>query len=135
MRILFALPGLLRVDRGAEIAFLSIASELARRGDEVTLIGSGPPRPDALYQYLQVPISSRERFERLPRLPVFRSETVWEEATFVPGLLRAYDPSAYDVTVTCSFPFTNWVLRKRTAGQRRPAHVFVTQNGDWPAYS
>ena len=100
MRILFALPGLHRVDRGAEIAFLSVASELARRGDEVTLIGSGPPRPDTPYNYIQVPVSSRERFERLPHIPVFRSETVWEEATFVPGLLRAYDPSAYDVTLT-----------------------------------
>jgi len=135
MRILFALPGLHRVDRGAEIAFLSVASELARRGDEVTLIGSGPPRPDTPYKYIQVPVSSRERFERLPHIPVFRSETVWEEATFVPGLLRTYDPWAYDVTVTCSFPFTNWILRKRKSGGKRPAHVFVTQNGDWPAFS
>ena len=135
MRILFALPGLHRVDRGAEIAFLSVASELSRAGDEVTLIGSGPPRPDAPYRYIQVRSSARERFERWPRLPVFRSETVWEEATFVPGLLRAFEPAAYDVTVTCAFPFTNWVLRRPVASGRRPAHIFVTQNGDWPAYS
>lgn len=111
-----------------------MASELARGGDEVTLVGSGPPRAGAPYHYIQVPVSSRERFERLPRLPVFRSETVWEEATFVPGLLRIYDPSAYDVTVACSFPFTNWALRRPASGGR-PAHVFVTQNGDWPAFS
>ena len=134
MRILFALPGLHRVDRGAEIAFISVASELARNGDQVTLIGSGPQRPGAPYHYIQVPVSSRERFERLPRLPLFRSETVWEEASFIPGLLGVFDPAAYDLTVTCSFPFTNWALRRPAKGGR-PAHVFVTQNGDWPAYS
>lgn len=132
MRILFALSGLHRVDRGAEVAFISVASELADAGDDITLIGSGPERPGRKYRYIQAPAISRERFERLPHLPLFRSETVWEEATFLPGLLRAYDPSAYDLTVTCSYPFTNWALRR---GARRPAHVFVTQNGDWPAYA
>ena len=113
---------------------ISIASELARGGDQNTLIGSGAPRSDQPYRYIQVPVTNRERFERLPRIPLFRSETVWEEATFVPGLLRAYDPGQYDVTVTCSYPFTNWVLRRPIfGGRRRPAHVFVTQNGDWPA--
>ena len=134
MRILFALPGLHRVDRGAEVAFISVASELARRGDQVTLIGSGLPRNNQPYRYLQAPVINRERFERWPRLPVFRTETAWEEASFVPGLLQAYDADDYDVTVTCSYPFTNWVLRS-IGGRRRPAHVFVTQNGDWPAYS
>ena len=132
MRILFALPGLHRVDRGAEIAFISVASELARRGDDVTLIGSGPPRPGREYRYIQAPAISRERFERFPRMPLFRSETVWEEATFLPGLMRMYDPAEYDVTATCSYPFTNWALR-RSSKRHRPAHVFVTQNGDWPA--
>ena len=134
MRILFALPGLHRVDRGAEVAFISVASELARRGDQVTLIGSGPPRADQPYRYVHAPAISRERFERWPRLPVFRTETAWEEASFVPGLLQAYDADEHDVTVTCSYPFTNWILRT-VGGRRRPAHVFVTQNGDWPAYS
>jgi glycosyltransferase involved in cell wall biosynthesis len=134
MRILFALPGLHRVDRGAEIAFISVASELARRGDQVTLMGSGPPRPDQPYNYLHASVINRETFERWPRLPLFRTETAWEEASFVPGLLKAYDADDYDVTVTCSYPFTNWALRT-IGGRRRPAHVFVTQNGDWPAYS
>jgi len=134
MRILFALPGLHRVDRGAEVAFISVASELALRGDQVTLIGSGPPRANQPYRYLKAPVINRERFERWPRFPLFRTETAWEEASFVPGLLRAYDPDEYDVTVTCSYPFTNWVLR-RAGGRHRPAHVFVTQNGDWPARS
>ena len=49
MRILFALPGLHRHDRGAEVAFIAIARELARAGHAVTLIGSGPrPRRNAL---------------------------------------------------------------------------------------
>jgi glycosyltransferase involved in cell wall biosynthesis len=134
MRILFALAGLHRVDRGAEIAFMSVASQLARRGDEVTLIGSGPERPGREYRYIQAPSIRRENFERWPSLPMFRNETAWEEASFVPGLLRAYRPSDYDVTLTCAYPWTSWTLRRPVAG-RRPKHVFVTQNGDWPAFS
>lgn len=131
MRILFALAGLHRVDRGAEIAFMSVASQLARQGDEVTLIGSGPQRPDREYRYISAPVIARERFERWPSLPMFRNETGWEDASFVPGLLRAYRPSDYDVTLTCAFPWTNLALRRPGA----PPHVFVTQNGDWPAFS
>jgi glycosyltransferase involved in cell wall biosynthesis len=134
MKILFALAGLHRVDRGAEIAFMSVASQLARQGDEVTLIGSGPPRPDREYRYIQAPSIRRENFERWPSLPMFRNETAWEEASFVPGLLRAYRPADYDLTLTCAYPWTSWALRRPVAG-KRPKHVFVTQNGDWPAYS
>ncbi|WP_395622031.1 glycosyltransferase family 4 protein [Sphingomonas daechungensis] len=134
MRILFALPGLHRVDRGAEVAFISVASELAERGDQVTLIGSGPPRANQPYNYVQASLINRERFERWPRLPLFRTETAWEDASFIPGLLKAYNPADFDVTVTCSYPFTNWALRA-AGGRNRPAHVFVTQNGDWPAVS
>jgi glycosyltransferase involved in cell wall biosynthesis len=65
---------------------------------------------------------------------MFRNETGWEEATFVPGLLRVYRPSDFDVTLTCAYPWTNWALRRPARGGR-PPHVFVTQNGDWPAYS
>jgi glycosyltransferase involved in cell wall biosynthesis len=131
MRILFALAGLHRVDRGAEIAFMSVASQLARGGDEVTLIGSGPERPGREYRYIPAPSIPREKFERWPSLPLFRNETAWEEASFVPGLLRAYRPSEYDVTLTCAYPWTNWALRRPGS----PPHVFVTQNGDWPACS
>jgi glycosyltransferase involved in cell wall biosynthesis len=134
MRILFALAGLHRVDRGAEIAFISVASQLARLGDEVTLIGSGPERPGRAYRYIRAPSIARERFERWPSLPLFRNETGWEEASFVPGLLSVYRPSEYDVTLTCAYPWTNWVLRRPTP-RGRPPHVFVTQNGDWPAFS
>jgi glycosyltransferase involved in cell wall biosynthesis len=110
---------------------MSIAAQLARRGDDVTLIGSGPARPGSVYRYIPVPAIGREKFERWPSLPLFRNETSWEEATFVAGLLRAYKPSEYDVTLTCAYPWTNWALRRPGA----PPHVFVTQNGDWPAFS
>ena len=135
MRILFALPGFHRFERGAEIALLSLATELGRSGEQVTVIGSGPPRDGTPYRFLHAGSVRRERLERMPRLPALRSETGWEEASFVPGLLRAYRPADHDVTITCSFPFTNWALRRPVAGGQRPPHVFVTQNGDWPAWS
>ena len=52
MRVLFALPGLHRIDRGAEIAFVSVANELAKAGHQVTLLGSGPPKPGTLYRFI-----------------------------------------------------------------------------------
>lgn len=134
MRILFALPGLHRYDRGAEVAFVSVATELAKGIDDVTLIGSGDGRPGVPYRYIRVGAIPRERFESWPKVPLLRGETSYEEISFLPGLLRHYRPYDYDVTVTCSYPYTNWALR-RSSGKRRPAHVFVTQNGDWPAVS
>jgi glycosyltransferase involved in cell wall biosynthesis len=61
---------------------------------------------------------------------------VYEELSFARGLRRAYDPRSFDATMTCAYPFTNWVLRRTGEGGRlqRPAHIFVTQNGDWPAH-
>ena len=53
----------------------------------------------------------------------------------MPGFISAYRPAHYDVTLTCSYPFVNWALRRATLGGHRPPHVFVTQNGDWPAYA
>lgn len=133
MKIAFALAGLHRVERGAEIAFLAIATELAKAGEAVTLIGSGPELPDRPYRYLQAGVIPRERFENFPQIPMLRNESSWEELTFAPGLLRAYRPYDFDLTVTCGFPFTNMILRRPVLRGRRPAHVFVTQNGDWPA--
>ena len=135
MRILFALPGFHRVDRGAEVALLSVADACARAGDVVTVMGSGRERPGTAYRFVHVPSVRRERFERAPTFPVMRGDTVWEEATFAPSLAWRFRPCDFDVTVTCSFPFTNWVLRRPTFGGPRPAHVYVTQNGDWPAVS
>lgn len=135
MRVLFALPGLHRYDRGAEVALTCIAEELVRRGNAVTLIGSGKDRASVSYRFLRGTSLRREYFERFPRVPPFRSEYVLEEFTFVPGLWWKYRPSDYDVTLTCSYPFTNWTLRHPTMHGSRPPHVFVTQNGDWPAFS
>ena len=112
---------------------MSVGAELARRGHDVTLIGSGPAVESAPYRYLSASLIKRERFEQFPSLPAFRNETAWEEASFLPGFLRVYRPQDYDVTLACSYPFLNWALRSRRQGGKRPAHVFVTQNGDWPA--
>ncbi len=133
MRVLFALPGLHRYDRGAEIAFISVARALARLGVSVTLIGSGSPRPAEPYHFMRAASMARGGFESFPSIPVFRNDCVYEEFTFIPGLMQRYRPSDYDVTLTCSYPFTNWVLRRPAIRASRPPHVFVTQNGDWPA--
>ena len=134
LRVLFALSGLHRVNRGAEVALESLADQIAAiPGMQVTLIGSGLERPHRRYRFLHAGCMSRERFERWPRVPMARNDCVYEELTFLPGLLRAYRSSDYDVTVACSYPYTNWALRARSRGGRRPAHVYVTQNGDWPA--
>ena len=135
MRVLFALPGLHRVDRGAEIAFISVATELAKAGAEVTLIGSGESRARTPYKFLHAASVARETFRAFPSIPILRNDCAYEELTFIPDFLRQYKPGDYDVTLTCSYPFTNWILRRPTAGGRRPPHVFVTQNGDWPPYS
>jgi glycosyltransferase involved in cell wall biosynthesis len=135
MRILFALPGLHRYERGAEVALNSIAAELARSGDDITLIGAGHPRSGDPYRFLHAGVIGREAFERFPSIPILRSETAYEEASFAFNLLRQFKPQQFDVTVTCSYPFTNWVLRRKSGTGMPPAHVFVTQNGDWPAQS
>jgi glycosyltransferase involved in cell wall biosynthesis len=132
VRVLFALAGAHRVRRGAEVAFESVAHQLGLAGEEVTLLGSGPALADRAYRYVGTRVVPRERFERFPRLPpVVRSEYSWEELTYVPGIVRHVRPSDFDVTVTCGYPYTNWALR--AMGGRRTKHVFVTQNGDWPA--
>jgi glycosyltransferase involved in cell wall biosynthesis len=84
---------------------------------------------------LRAPSVTREHFESLPSMPLLRNEYAYEELSFVPGFLYRYRPGDYDVTLTCSYPFTNWMLRRPTLSGFRPPHVFVTQNGDWPAYA
>jgi glycosyltransferase involved in cell wall biosynthesis len=81
-----------------------------------------------------VPAIARERFERMPTFPLLRDEYMYEELTFVAGHALRYCSDGADITVTCGYPYTNWFLRSFMPGRRRPAHVFVTQNGDWPAY-
>jgi glycosyltransferase involved in cell wall biosynthesis len=133
LRILFALPGLHRVVRGAEVAFESVAREIARiPGYSVTLIGSGEERPGEPYDYRRARCIRREKFEKWPSLPYLRGHYVYEELTFSPGLWRSYSPSEFDITVTCGYPYASWILRR---GRKNggPKHVFVTQNGDWVA--
>ncbi len=131
LRVLFALPGLHAVNRGAEVVFELVASHLARDpAYRVTLVGSGRPRPNDPYEFRHARCTPRERFRRFPRIPPLRSEYVWEELSFAPRLWRAYDPREFDVTATCSFPFVHWVLRAK-GGAHRPPHVYITQNGDW----
>lgn len=133
MKLLFALPGFHKYDRGAEVALLAVADELAAAGEDVTVVGSGQARPGMNYAFRHVGSIARERFERFPSLPALRSETNWEDMTFAANLLRKVDLHEYDATVTCSFPFTHWALRRH--GKKGPRHFFVTQNGDWPAVS
>lgn len=133
MHILFALPGLHRVERGAEVAFEAIAEHLARTGrHQVTLVGSGKPLAGRSYDFRHVPCAGRRHFEHWPKFPFLRTEFMYEDLTFAAGLLGSGSFGA-DVTVTCSYPYTNWALRRPFVGGHRPAHVFVTQNGDWPA--
>jgi glycosyltransferase involved in cell wall biosynthesis len=135
MRVLFCLPGLHRVGRGAEVAFESIARALAARsGIAVTLIGSGSSRGSDPYHFVHAPCLPRERFESWPTGPALRSDCHYEELTFVPGFATRYHPAEHDIVVTCSYPFLNWAVRARglLARRKRPVHVFVTQNGDWP---
>lgn len=134
MRIVFALPGLHRFSRGAEVVFESIAQQIALKGEhKVTLVGSGEDRSDRVYEFIHVPSVSRDRFENWPKVPFLRHEFMYEELTFATGLLRLPAVGEADVTMTCSYPYTSWALRRPRGGKRRPAHVFVTQNGDWPA--
>ncbi len=131
LRVLFALPGLHAVNRGAEVVFELVARHLACDPSfRVTLIGAGRPRAGEPYEFRHASRTPREFFRRFPSFPPLRSEYVWEELSFAPGLWRAYDPREFDVTATCSYPFVNWVLRSK-GGKHRPAHVYITQNGDW----
>ena len=132
MRIGFALSGFHRHDRGAEVALLAVADELARGGDDVTVFGSGQPRAGVDYTFRRIPAIDRERFERWPAFAPFRNETVWEDASFAMALLASYRPADFDAVITCAFPFTHFALRRPARGPR-PLQVFVTQNGDWPA--
>jgi glycosyltransferase involved in cell wall biosynthesis len=133
IRVLMALPGLHRVSRGAEMALETVASHLARTdGFQLTVIGSGPARPDSPYKYQRARCISREHFEHWPSVPYLRGQYAYEELTFAPGLWSSYSPDQFDATITCSYPYTSWTLRHgRSHGS--PRHIFVTQNGDWMA--
>jgi glycosyltransferase involved in cell wall biosynthesis len=135
VRVAFVLPGLHRVNRGAETAFESLARAMARDAPgTITLIGTGAARAGEPYHFVRTHAVPRERFQRWPKVPPLRTEFIYEELTWVPSLLHHYRPGDYDVTVTCSYPFANWVLRGWRHRRGRPAHVYVTENGDWPTH-
>src|SRR3546814_14831094 len=94
-------------------------------------MGSGEARPAAAYQFRSIASIRRERFEHFPTFTPLRSETAWEDASFVPGLLAAYSPKDYDAGVTCSFPFPHWVLR--TPSPSKLLQIFVSKDGYWTA--
>lgn len=131
-RVAFVLPGLGRVQRGAETAFLEVARYMAAYPDiEVELFGTGIETPDGLITH-SVGYIGRERFEKWPSLPFFRNEYAYEELTFTWNLRRAgvYDASRFDATISCTFPHVNTFLSRRKRGGN-PVSIFVTQNGDW----
>jgi glycosyltransferase involved in cell wall biosynthesis len=133
IRIAFVLPGLHRVSRGAEIAFESIAKELTQYKDcDITLFGSGQDKEGTSYKFVHIDNRDRQYFESWPKFPILRSEYIYEEATFSVNFISRYNPKDFDVTLTCSYPFLNWIL-SRKGGKERPTHIFVTQNGDHPA--
>lgn len=135
LRVAFILPGLHQVTRGAEVAFESVAHYLTQMdGVKVTLFGSGQPRQGDLYSFVHVPSVKREKFEAFPKLPVLRTNYAYEELTFVTNLVRKYKPNDFDIVVSCSYPFTNWFLQSRS-GKQRPAHIYVTENGDYEVQS
>src|SRR4051812_24675788 len=128
MRMLFALSGLHRVRRGAEVVLESVAQEIALEGEHVvTVIGSGKPLEDRAYNYKQIRVIPRHQFENWPKLPFFRNECMYEELTFAAGLLTTGWRNEADITMTCGYPYTNWLLRSSVPLKHRPAHVFVTQ--------
>src|SRR5215217_5505677 len=105
MRIVFALPGLHRFGRGAEVVFESIAQEIAEAGEHhITLIGSGERRRERSYEFIHVPAVSREHFEKWPQAPFLRHQFMYEELTFALGLAAVAAVGEADITMTCSYP-------------------------------
>lgn len=133
MRVAFILPGLGRVQRGAETAFCQLARHLTRFPDmHAELFGSGGEGLENL-QHHAVSCVPRERFERWPSLPCLRNEYQYEELSFILSLAGSgiYRPENFDVTVTCTYPHTNWFVGRKSSDSG-PKNLFVTQNGDWP---
>ena len=136
IRVAFFLPGLGRVQRGAETAFLEVARALSHYDDvEVELFGTGNDVPEGLTVH-SVGYLSREKFEKWPSLPFFRNEYAWEELSFTWNLRRkaVYRPERFDATISCTFPHVNMFLNRRQRGGS-PLNIFVTQNGDWMCQS
>lgn len=133
MKVLVSFPGLHRVHRGAEVALEAIGDGLARRGHDVTVVGSGETLDDRAYRYSRIRVIDRDRFSRWPSLPFMRSPSSYESLAFNLALTARHRTSRVDVTLTGGFPWDNLFLRRPVLRGSRPPHVFVTENGDWPA--
>lgn len=135
-RIAMVLPGLGRVQRGAETAFLELGKALNRHPEvEIELFGSGSEAPEGVTLHT-IDCIPREKFERWPKLPGLRNENQYEELTFILSLMRSgdYQPDRFDAVISCSYPHVNWFLQ-RAGGRNRPKLIFVTQNGDWMCFA
>jgi len=133
LRIAMILPGLGRVRRGFETAFIEVARRLSRQPDfHVTLIGMGSEGLEGI-EHVVVPAPGRDRFRRFPSLPAFRNFMAWGEFCFAMSMRFSgrFRPTRYDIVIACSYPWISWIVRGLSFG-RRPKFVFVTQNGDWP---
>jgi glycosyltransferase involved in cell wall biosynthesis len=136
IRAAMVLNGLHHERRGAEVAFESLAQQLGRFDDiDLTLFGAGEPRNGTPYDFVHVNRVDRSKLGWLPTMPLMRSDFAYEELTFIASLARRYRPSGFDVTIGCGFPFTNLFLTRRGRRSIRPPHVYITENGDWPARS
>ena len=133
MRALVSFPGLHRVPRGAEVALEAVADGLAVRGHDVRVFGTGADRTDRSYRYTRLPAVSRDHFRRWPAVPLLREPSSYESLTFNLAALARHRPGDVDVTLTAGFPWDNLFLRRPVLRGGRPPHVFVTENGDWPA--
>lgn len=134
--VAYVLPGLGKVHRGAETAFIELARSMAlHQGAEVHLFGSGTDWPEGCHGHT-VSCVRRESFEKWPKFPIMRTDCAYEEATFAWNLWRdpQWKPSRFDSVVSCSYPFVNWLLRT-TPRSKRPIRIFSTQNGDWACSS
>lgn len=135
-RIAMILPGLGRVRRGAETAYIEAAKALVHNhGVEVDLFGGALLDIPGVKTH-SIAHMSREKVPFVPGIPLARNSYQIEEASFILNLALSglYRPSLYDAVLHSGFPYTNWFLR---CG-RRPktqALVYWAQNGDWACHT
>ncbi|MEM7314140.1 MAG: glycosyltransferase family 4 protein [Planctomycetota bacterium] len=133
IRIAMILPGLGRVQRGAETAFLEVAHGLNQYPDiDIHLFGSNTFVPDGL-KISAIECTPREKFENWPKIPALRSECHYEELSYVERLWRSslFRSRNFDVTISCTYPWVHWLLRLAKRRNKALKNIFVTQNGDW----
>ena len=134
LRVALMLSGLGQVHAAPRPPFWKSPGSWPRIPDtHVEVFGAGAVAVPGVTNHV-IACRPRERFEHWPKVPCFRGEGTYEESSFVWNLARSgrYRPNAFDVGVTCTYPWVNWFVQWSDRKRRRPVHVFVTQNGDWP---